>query len=158
MRQSGGPGLGSKRRARRDERARRFGARHPRLALGIVGTLLAGIAALCGFQLSYGAYLGRGWMVAAVAGMAAAAGLSAVALISNRRHSPLAGFALVAWLLISTVSISAIGYPFPQGPYGGGQAFFNVVHAFLLGYEAVTLTALVALFAYLIPRARRSRS
>jgi hypothetical protein len=148
--------LGTDRRARRHRRAQEFGARHPRLALAIVCALLAGVTAICGYQLSYGTYLGRGWVIAALAGMATAAGLSAAALISNRRHSPAAGRVVMAWTMLALASASAIRFPFPQGPYDSVQAFFNVVHAALLGYEAVTCTALVALFAYLLlhPRAR----
>jgi hypothetical protein len=148
--------LGTDRRARRQRRAQEFGARHPRLALAIVCALLAGVAAICGYQLSYGTYLGRDWVIAALAGMVTAAGLSAAALISNRRHSPAAGRIVMAWTMLALASASAIKFPFPQGPYDSVQAFFNVVHAALLGYEAVTCTALVALFAYLLlhPRAR----
>lgn len=154
------PGLGSDRRARRQGRARDFGARHPHLTLVIGCALLAGVIATCGYQLSYGTYLGRGWVIAAVAGIATAAGLNAAALISHQRHSLAEGRVLVAWLVLTAVSASAIKYPFPRGPYGSVQAFFNVVHAALLGYEAVTCTAIVALLAYarLHPRARaRSR-
>jgi hypothetical protein len=58
----------------------------------------------------------------------------------------------VPYLVLSLVSVSAIRYPFQQGPYGGVQAFFNVAKAFLLGYEAVTLAAVVALSTYLLLR------
>lgn len=157
--------MGSDRRVRGTNRARelgaKFGRRHPRLALIIVGVALTGVIALCSFQLSHGTYLGRGWVIAAFAGIAAAAGLGAAAVISNRRHSPAAGRLGLAWLVLSLMSVSAIRYPFPLGPYGSVQAFFNVVHAALLGYEAVTCTAIVALLAYLVlhPRARaRSRT
>lgn len=148
--------MGSHRRARRQGRAQDFGARHPRLTLVIACALLAGVTAVCGEQLSYGTYLGRGWVIVALAGMATAAGLSAAALISNRRHSPAAGRAAMAWLVLALASASAIKFPFPQGPYDSVQAFFNVVHAALLGYEAVTCTAIVALLTYLLlrPRAR----
>jgi hypothetical protein len=44
------------------------------------------VIAVCGLQLSYGTYLGRGWVIAALAGMATAAGVSASALIRIRRH------------------------------------------------------------------------
>jgi hypothetical protein len=151
--------LGSGRRARRQARAQEFGARHPRLSLVIICAILLGVIAVCGYQLSYGMYLGHGWGIAALAGMAAAAGLSTSVLISSRRHSPAAGRRFVmAWLVLGVASASAIKFPFPQGPYGSVQAYFNTVHAVLLGYEAVTCVAIVALLAYVFPRARgRSR-
>ncbi|HUY45827.1 MAG TPA: hypothetical protein VMV92_08895 [Streptosporangiaceae bacterium] len=144
----------SGRRARRQGRAREFGARHPRLSLVIVCALLACVIAVCGYQLSYGTYLGRAWGIAALAGMAAAAGLNALALVSTRRHRLAAGRVVIAWLVLVVASASAIKFPFPQGPYGSVQAFFNVAHAALLGYEAVTCAAIVALFAYLLLRSR----
>jgi hypothetical protein len=155
--------LGSRRHARgarRNRRAHEFGVRHPRLTGVIVCVLLAGAVAICGFQLSYGTYLGRGWVIAGVAGMATAAGFGAAVVITNRRHSPAARLVTVPWFVLVMASTSAIRFPFPRGPYGSVQAFFNVVHAALLGYEAVTLTALVALFAYLIlrPRGRAPRA
>lgn len=150
--------MGSDRRARRQGRARDFGARHPRLSLVIASAALAGVIGVCGYQLSYGTYLGRAWVIAASAGMAAAAGLTAMVLISRRRHRHAAGGLLMAWLVLGLASASAIRYPFPRGPYGRVQAFFNGLHAALLGYEAVTCTAIVALFAYLLlhPRAVRA--
>src|SRR5215472_12765925 len=51
----------------------------------------------------------------------------------------------------------AIRYPFPLGPYGRVQAFFNVVHAALLGYAAVTYTGLVVLLTYVLIRPRGLR-
>ena len=51
-------------------------------------------------------------------------------------------------------SSSAIKFPFPVGPYGSVQAFFNVVHAALLGYEAVTCAAIIALLGCAFPRSR----
>jgi hypothetical protein len=152
--------LGSDRRARRQRWAQDFGARHPRLALAIVCVLLAGVIVVCGYQLRYGTYLGHGWVIAALAGMATAVGLSAAALISIRRHGGVGGHVLIAWLVLTLASASAIKYPFPRGPYGSVQAFFNMVHAVLLGYEAVTSMAIVALLAYALahallhPRAR----
>jgi hypothetical protein len=145
--------LGGGRRARRNGRAREFGARHPRLTLVIICALLACVIAVCGYQLSYGAYLGRGWVIAALAGMAVAAGVSASAVISSLRHGA-AGRVLMIWLVLGVASASAIKFAFPHGPYGGVQAFFNVAHAALLGYEAVTCTAIVALFAYVFLRSR----
>lgn len=58
------------------ERGREFGERHPRLTIVIGCVLLAGVTAACGYQLSYGTYLGFGWLIAAVGGIATAAGLS----------------------------------------------------------------------------------
>jgi hypothetical protein len=113
------------------------------------------VLAVCGYQLSYGTYLGRGWEIAALAGMATAAGVSASAVISRRRHGgTLGGRVLMVCWVLGAASASAIKFPFPLGPYGSVQAFFNVVHAALLGYEAVTCAAIVALFAYLLPRSR----
>ncbi|MCW2933605.1 MAG: hypothetical protein JWM19_4567, partial [Actinomycetia bacterium] len=146
--------------ARRNRRAHEFGVRHPRLTGVIVCVLLAGAVAICGFQLSYGTYLGRGWVIAAVAGMAIAVALGAAAVITNRRHSPAARLVAVPWLVVSLASTSAIKLPFPQESRGGVQAFFNAVHAALLGWEALTCTALVASLAYLIlrPRGRAPRA
>ncbi|HEY4462902.1 MAG TPA: hypothetical protein VGN41_09595 [Streptosporangiaceae bacterium] len=146
--------MGSHRRARGQERAREFGRRHPRLTIVISCVLLAGITATCGYQLSYGTYLGRGWVIAALAGIATAAGLSAAALISTRRHGGAFGRAVIAWLVLGLMSASAIRYPFPVGPYGSVQAFFNVVHAALLGYEAVICAAIISLLAYGLTRLR----
>lgn len=146
-------------RARGQGRAREFGARHPRLAGIIACALLAGVIALCGLQLSYGLYLGRGWVIAALAGMATAAGVSAWALISIRRTGGKLDLAVMTWLLLGLASASAIRFPFPRRPYGGVQAFFNAVHAALLGYEAVTFTAIIAVPCYLLVRFRdRTRS
>lgn len=130
-------------------RAHQFGVRHPRLSLVIASAALAGVIAICGYQLSYGTYLGAAWLIAAAAGMAAAAAVTAAVVMSRRRHRP-AGGLLTAWLVLGLVSASAIRYPFPRGSYGRVQAFFNGLHAALLGYEAVICTALVALFAYLL--------
>ncbi len=146
--------MGGDRRARRQARAREFGARHPRLAFALIAPLLAGVVALCGYQLSHGLYLGRGWVIAGLAGVAAAAGLNAAVVISSRRHSPAEDRFLMAWLVLGLASASAIRFPFPLGPYGSVQAFFNVVHAALLGYEAVTVTAILALLVYAVLRSR----
>jgi hypothetical protein len=146
--------LGRGWRARGRERAREFGLRHPQLAGIIICALLGGVVAVCGLQLSYGTYLGRGWMIAALAGMAAAAGVSAAALVSIRRHGGELSGAVVTWLVLGLASASAIRFPFPQGSYGSVQAFFNTVHAALLGYEAVTCTAIVVPFGYLLVRSR----
>lgn len=146
--------MGSCRRARRQARAREFGRRHPYLALTSGCVLLAGVTAVCGYQLSHGTYLGRGWVIAALAGVATAAGLSAAGLFSTRRHGGAIGRAAIAWLALTLMSASAISYPFPVGPYGSVQAFFNVVHAALLGYEAVTCAILICLLAYGLTRLR----
>ncbi len=141
------------------QHAREFGVRHPRLAIVIACALLTGVIAVCGIQLSYGTYLGRGWVIAALAGMATAAGVSASALISTRRHGGVPSGAVMTWLVLGLVSASAIRFPFPRGPYGSVQAFFNVVHAALLGYEAVACAGIVALLGYLLLRSRdRARS
>jgi hypothetical protein len=141
---------------RRHRRAQEFGARHPRLVLVIAGGGLAGVLAACGYQLSLGTYLGRGWMTAAAAGMVTAAGLSAAVLVSSRRHGPAADRLMTAWLVLGLISASALRLPLPVGPYGRVQAFFNVMKAALLGYEAVICAAFLALMAYLLlnPRVR----
>lgn len=147
--------MSSHRRARSQDRAREFGRGHPRLTLVIVGAALTGVVAICAVQLRHGVYLGRGWLIGALAGMAAAAALAAAAVISDRRHSPAAGRFRMAWLVLGLLSASAIRYPFFRDHYGGVQAFFNVMmHAVLLGYEAVTCAAIVALLAYLLVRPR----
>jgi hypothetical protein len=145
--------LRSDRRARLQRRARDFGARRPRLSLIVICVLLAGATAVCGLQLSYGTYLGRGWVIAALAGMATAAVLSAAAVVNLRRHRRMGRLAW-AWLVLGLASASAIRLPFPQGPYGDVSAFFNVVHAALLGCGAVTSAALFILLACQFPRLR----
>jgi len=144
--------LGSDRRAWGRERAREIGRRNPRLMSVIGCILVAGVIATCGYQLSHGTYLGRGWVIAALAGIAAAAGVSAAALISIRRHG--SDRAFIAWLVLTLVSASAIRFPFPAGPYGSVQALVNVVHAALLGSEAVTAGGIVSLLAYFLVRSR----
>jgi hypothetical protein len=44
--------------------------------------------------------------------------------------------------------------PVPRGRYDRVQAAFNVVHAALLGYEAVACTVIVVLLGYLLVRVR----
>jgi hypothetical protein len=63
---------------------------------------------------------------------------------------------MTAWVVLGLISASAIRFPFPLGPYGRVQAFFNMVHAALLGYEAVTCAGIIALTAYVLlhPRVR----
>jgi hypothetical protein len=85
---AGRASVGSYRSARRQTRAYEFGRRHPRLTVVIVGVALAGVIAVCAFQIRHGAYLGRGWAIAASAGMATAAVLGAAALSNSKRHSP----------------------------------------------------------------------
>jgi drug/metabolite transporter (DMT)-like permease len=144
--------LGRDRRARRQARAQEFGRRHPRLTVGIVCVLLAGAVAVCAFQLGHGTYLGRTWLIAAAAGIATAIVLGAAAAISNRRHGPALGRLEWAWTILAVLSASSLRLPFPVGPYDGVQAFFNVVHATLLGYAVVSYTALTALLAYVLIR------
>ena len=144
--------MGSDRRARRQRRAQEFGARHPRLTLAVTCAAMAGVAAVCGYQFIDNTYLGLGWVIAGVAGMATAAGLSAAVLIRYRRHGAATGRVVMAWQVLAIVS--TIGILINQGPHSSGQAFFNVVHAAGLGYDAVTLAVVVALLAYLIPRSR----
>jgi hypothetical protein len=152
--------LGRSWRARAQGRAREFGARHPGLAGVTVCAIPLGAVALAGLQLSYGLYLGRGWVIAALAGVATGAGVNAWAMLSLRRTGGELDFAVTTWLVLWLVSAStAIRLPFPRGPYGGVQAVFNVVHAALLGYEAVTFAAIVAVPCYLLVRYRgRARS
>jgi hypothetical protein len=136
------------------ERGRELGKRHPRLTAVIGSVLLAGAAAACGFQLSYGTYLGRAWLIAAVGGIVTAVGLSAAALISIRRHGRATGRVVMAWAVLGVMSASALRYPFPVPPYGSVQVFFNVVHAALLGYEAVTCAVIISLLIYQLTRPR----
>jgi drug/metabolite transporter (DMT)-like permease len=148
--------VGSHRSARRSGRAAelgaRFGSRHPRAALIIVCALLAGVIAICAEQIHHGTYLGRGWGIAAAAGTATAAVVNAAVLISNRRHSASARRFQQAWLVLTVLSASAIRYPFPVGHYDSVQLLFNVLHAALLGYEAVTCAAIVVLLIYVLFR------
>jgi len=101
---------------------------------------------------------GSSWIILAMAGMVTAAGLSAAVVISNRRYGLATGWLLTAWLVLGLMSAPAIRFPFPLGSYGHVQAFFNLVHAALLGCEAVTCAAIIALLAYAVlrlpPRAR----
>lgn len=139
---------------RRQARAQEFGRRHPRLTLAIVCLVLAGVITGCAVQIGHGTYLGHGWLIAAVAGIAGAAVLSAAAVIRNLRHgTDLSRFELV-WMVLGMLSVSAIRIPFPRDRYGSVQAFFNVVHAALLGYAVVTYTLLVALLTFVIIRPR----
>jgi hypothetical protein len=161
--------VGSARRARRQKRGR-FGERRPRLALGIIGGILIGVTAISAYQLGHGAYLGRGWAIAALAGMLTAAVLGAAVLIRQRRHFGTLGRFETGWLVLWPVAVSGLRFPFPVVPYGNVQAYFNVVHAALLGYEAVTSAWFVALLAVLffhprglagrsvLPRAARART
>ena len=129
--------MGSYRSARRQTRAYEFGRRHPRLTVVIVGVALAGVIAVCAFQIRHGAYLGRGWAIAASAGMATAAVLGAAALINSKRHSPALGRFRMAWLVLGLLSTSSIGYPWaagPRGPAGGyGCAELMSTSASVLG-------------------------
>ena len=142
--------MSSYRRALRQERARRFGRRHPRLALAIVILAMGGVLALCVAQIDHGTYLGRSWLIAAVAGIAAGAGLSPVALIRSRR-TPWGRLQLV-WVLVTVLSASSIRLPFPVGHYGRPQAVVNVVHAALLGYMTLTITAIVVVMVGVLAR------
>lgn len=136
------------------ERARAYPARHPRSGLIVVSLLLAAAVSLFGAQLVHGTYLGRGWVVAGVAGMVTAVGLNAAVWASNRRHRPAAFPLNVALLVLGTISASAIRMPFPQGPYGHVMALFIVVHAAMLGFAVVTGTGILAIMAYALLRPR----
>jgi hypothetical protein len=146
--------MGSHQRDQRQGRAQAFGARHPRLTFVIVCIILAGVLAACGYQLSHGTYLGPSWMISAVAGMVVAAGLGGVVFVGYRRHTPAPRPVLMTWLVLAALSASSVRIPFPEGPYGSVQAFFNVVHGALLGYDIVTFSAIFALLVYLIFRPR----
>lgn len=146
--------MGGDRRARRQERARNFGRRHPILTIAIVGALMAVVVLICVAQLIYGAYLGPGWLAAALAGITAAAGFGVVATVSRRRRDSLSDRVVLVWAVVGAMSISAIRLPFPHGHYDSVQAAFNVVHAAALGFEAVTIGALLALIIYLAVRSR----
>lgn len=142
-------GVGSARRARWQERGG-FGERRSRLALVIIGGILAGVVAICAYQLGHGVYLGRGWVIAALAGMLTAAVLGAVVLIRQRRHVGRMGRFEIGWGVLWPLGVSGFRFPFPPVHYGSVQAFFNVVHAALLGYEAITSALFVALLAVLL--------
>jgi hypothetical protein len=161
--------VGSARRAWRQKRGR-FGERRPRLALVITGGILTGVTAVCAYQLGHGAYIGRGWVIAALAGMLTAAVLGATVLVRQRRHFGTLGRFEIGWLVLWPVAVSGLRFPFPVVPYGNVQAYFNVVHAALLGYEAVTSASFVAVLAVLffhprglggravLPRVARART
>jgi hypothetical protein len=135
----------------------RFGARRPRLSLVICGILLLGLLAACSAQLSYGAYLDPGWAIAMWTGAAVAIALNATAWNSAVRHGPPSRRLQIAWLVLTLLAGSSLGYPFPHGHYGRVQAFFNVVHAALLAYEGTTCAAIVTLLAYVLVRVRGRR-
>lgn len=122
-----------------------------------VGPLMAAAIALYGFQLYYGTYLGLGWVIAAVAGAATAVGLGAAVWIGIRRRGVPSRPLATAWLVLGLISASAIRFPFPTGPYGHVQAFFNVAHAAMLGFETVTGSAILAVMVYVVVRPRSAR-
>lgn len=101
---------------RRQERAREFGRCHPRLTVVIACVLLGGVLAACAVQLRHGAYLGRGWMVAALAGMLSAAMLSAAVLIGRLWYGLAAAPFEMAWLVLGLMSASAHSPPRPARP------------------------------------------
>jgi hypothetical protein len=144
-----GSGRRDPRKDRVQEFSARFASRHPRLAGAIICILFAGFTLGGAGQLSYGSYLGLGWMIAAYAGMATAAGLIVAVVIGHRRDSPATVGLLMAWMVAWLLSVVAFRLPFPHGHYGRVQAFFDVLHAALLGYETVACTAVVILFAYM---------
>ena len=144
--------MGSYRLARRQGRAQEFGRRHPRLTGVVVCIVLAGVSAVCAFQIRHGAYLGRGWVIATVAGIVTAAALNAAVLIRIMRHDPALGRLGIAWVVLALLAALSIRLPFPQGRYGSVQAFFDVVKAAALGYEAVTDAALIVLLADVLIR------
>jgi hypothetical protein len=141
--------LDSERRGRRNRRAHDLRASRPLLSLVGAFAVMTWVIAVCGDQLSQGTYLGRDWLIAALAGMATAAGLGAAVLVLIRRHSPATSPVAMAELVLIVASTLSPRIPFPRGPYGGVQAFFNVAHAALLGYGAVTLAGIAVLVAYL---------
>jgi hypothetical protein len=102
---------------------------------------MAGLLAIFVAQIHDGTYLGRSWLIAVAAGIATSAALSPVALLRSR-HNPW-GRLQLAWIVLSLLSVSSISLPFPVGRYGRPQAVINVVHAEMLGYEAVTVVAIV---------------
>jgi hypothetical protein len=146
--------VSSYRSARRQEMARQFGRRHPRLSLVLVCLGLAGYIAICAAEIGHGTYLGRSWLIAAAAGIAAGAALSPAALIASRRNA--LGRLQLAWVVGTVIAASSIRLPFPVGRYGKPQAVVNAVHAALLGYEAVTTTAIMALMVWVLARLVRA--
>jgi len=101
--------VGSHPSARRQERAREFGRRHPRLTFVIICAALAAFIAVCAVQIHHGTYLGRGWLIAATAGMATAAAFGAAAVISNMRHGPALRRLEWIWVALSLLSASPSG-------------------------------------------------
>lgn len=137
----------------------RLGQRHPRVGMGVGCIALTGFLAACANELSDGTYLGAYWLICAVAGMTAAAGMSVAVLISRRRRNRAAGRLTVAWVVLTVVTMPAItAFPFPHNSLFPApspnvlavQRFFNVVHAVMLGYTAMSCTALLVLLVYLI--------
>jgi len=139
--------VGNYRSGQQHSRAQEFGRRHPRLIGLVICIGLAGVTIVCAFQIRHGAYLGRGWVIAAVAGTVTAAALNAAILIRIMRGDPALGRLGIAWVVPGLLAALSIRLPFPQGRYGSVQAFFNVVKAAALGYEAVTGAALIVLLA-----------
>jgi hypothetical protein len=139
----------------------RFGLRYPRLTISVVCILLGGFVAACSNELSEGTYLGAYWLICAVAGMAAAAGFSAVVLTHRRRRGHAAGRLTVAWSVLTLVTMPSItAFPFPHNSLFpppspdalAVQKFFNVVHAVMLGYTTMSFTALIILLVCLAVR------
>jgi hypothetical protein len=77
--------------------------------------------------MRHGTYLGRGWDIAAVAGMVTAGALGAAAMISNMRHRPTLDRLGIAWVVLALLAASAIRFPFPLDRHGGVQAFITDV-------------------------------
>jgi prepilin signal peptidase PulO-like enzyme (type II secretory pathway) len=136
---------------------RAFAMRRPRLTLVMICLFLACLIAINSGPLIYGTYyLGRDWVIAALAGMVTAAGLIAAAVVSRRRHG-LRDELILAWLALWLVSASALRLPFSQHPHGGVQPFLNAVHAALLGYGTASFAAIFAWFAVQFLRLLRTR-
>jgi hypothetical protein len=87
-----------------------------------------------------------------MAGIVTAAAVNAAVLIRIMRHDPALGRLGIAWVVLALLAALSIRLPFPQARYGSVQAFFNVVKAAALGYEAVTDAALIVLLAYVLIR------
>jgi len=142
--------VSSYRNARRQERARQFGRRHPRLSLVLACLGLAGYLTICAAQIGHGTYLGPSWLIAAAAGIAGGAALSPAALIASRRSA--LGPLQLAWIVLTAMAAWSIRFSFPAGRSSRPQAVINVVHAALLGYEAVTTAAIVVLMIWVLAR------
>ncbi len=149
------PGRGMTQQQRKGLDQALFQARHPYGAVAIAGVLYLAILVGVVGGLIRGTYLGAAWVLYGVAGLAVAAGLTALAALAGRR-----GWRGRRWIgtgvaALGVVSMYSLRFTFPRRPYDGTVAVFGVdLHAALLGYALVAATASAVLIARTIPRAR----